>query len=215
MMVEMTHRFYPPVRAAREIIRSGRIGRITAVEDRVNERVAPERSPPWIFEHRRAGGGVALSEGVHLLDRVSWVCGQGLVFRDGLAGYGEKLGDVDDAAAFFLTLAGGAPASVLTAFQRRGGSEMDDELTIYGTDGTLRVWAWRGWRLERFGEAPEEHAGYAPEADLYSRVRVGMAGALAEFASAIEENRTPAPTPDDVLASHEIIEQFYSRVGSP
>ena len=89
---------------------------------------------------------------------------------------------------------------------------MDDELTVYGTQGTLRIWAWRGWRFESSGGKFEEYASYAPDQDLYARVRVGMGAALSEFANAITEGRKAGPEPREILATHELLERFYAQV---
>jgi predicted dehydrogenase len=87
---------------------------------------------------------------------------------------------------------------------------MDDELTIYGTRGILRIWAWRGWRFEDSRGRAEEWLSYQrSEVPGY----VGMAGALNEFASAIIEGRQAIPSAQDVLPTQEIIEKFYRRTG--
>ena len=211
-MVEMTHRFYPPLQAGRALVLSGRLGEIYAVEDKVIERLVPERCPAWMFERKRAGGGVALTDGIHLFDRIAWVCGQPLRYHHGLAGYGQKLGDVEDTALLQLSLAGGAPVSVLMSFQRAGGSFLDDELTVYGTNGTLRIWTFRGWRFESQDSKAEEYESYPPDLDLYARIRVGMSGALTEFTRAIAEGRKASPDPGDILPAQEIVARFYAQV---
>jgi len=213
LMVEMTHRFYPPVIQAREFVRSGRLGRIFAVEDRIIEWVPPNGLPGWMFETESAGGGVALTNGIHMLDRVAWVCGQSLRFRDGIAGTTQNLGDVEDTASMHLSLADGTPVNLLTSWPR-GTVGQDDELTIYGTSGTLRTWAWRGCRFEPADGADiEEHISYAEEQDESARVEIGMVGALTEFVAAIREEREPSPRAEEILAIQEIIEQFYQAVG--
>lgn len=211
MMIEMTHRFFPSVREGRDLVRSGRLGKIYAVEDRVIERIVPERCPGWLFDGKRAGGGVAITDAIHMLDRISWVCGQSLRFLQGKAGYDQRLGDVEDTAVMLLSLSEGAPVSLLTSFQRQGAALLDDELTVYGTKGTLRIWAWRGWRFEPGEGAPEEHPSYPADTEFYVRVRTGMTGALAEFASAIAEGRAPSPSADELLPSQEVIDQFYRQ----
>src|SRR5579862_665459 len=82
-MVEMTHRFFPPLIEGRALIQSGRLGEIFAVREHVIERVVPERCPAWMFDQKRAGGGVALTDGIHSLDRIAWVSGQALRFHHG------------------------------------------------------------------------------------------------------------------------------------
>jgi predicted dehydrogenase len=213
LMVEMTHHFYPPLRAGRDLIQSGRLGHIYAVEDRIIEAIPPGRLPPWMLQRQFAGGGVALTNGIHMLDRITWMCGQPLRFHSGVAGWTYQLGDIEDTAAMQLSLADGTPVAFLAAWPH--GSGLDDELTIYGSEGTLRIWAWRGWRFEPIqpnaGEA-EEHTGYRPDDDRAARARIGMSGALAEFAGAIAEGRTPDPAPEQVLAAQAIVEEFYRHV---
>jgi predicted dehydrogenase len=130
---------------------------------------------------------VALTNGVHMLDRIAALTGQSITFEYGRAGFKAKLGDVEDTATLSLSLSDGTPVQVLAAWPR-GGSACDDELTLYGTGGTLRVWAWRGWRFEPLAgtEAPSETASYSPEADS---------------------------TAAAALAAQELIEEFYLSTG--
>lgn len=208
LMIEMTHRFYPPVREGREWIRAGRLGRIYAVEERIIEHGAVGRLARWLTTRSQAGGGVALTNGIHMIDRIAWVCGQPLRFRDGVAGWSQRLGDIEDTAAMQLSLADGTPVQLLASWPNRLGG-LDDELTVYGTKGTLRIWAWRGWRFEPSTGRAEEHKSY--RCGVHASIS-GMRGALAEFASAIRQRRQPSPSPGEILAAHAIIEQFYKRV---
>ena len=83
---------------------------------------------------------------------------------------------------------------------------------MYGTQGTLRIWAWRGWRFESSGGKFEEYASYAPDQDLYARIRVGMGAALSEFANAITEGRKPVRNLGKSWPTHELLERFYAQV---
>ena len=75
VMVEMTHRFYPPVQAGRALMQAGRLGPVFAVEERIVQPLQEGDLPDWMFARDRAGGGVALTNGIHMLDRIAWVCG--------------------------------------------------------------------------------------------------------------------------------------------
>lgn len=207
LMIEMTHRFYPPVRDGRDLVRSGRLGQIYAVEERIIECGTEARLPGWLSSTELAGGGVALTNGIHMVDRVAWVCGQPLRFHDGVAGWSQQIGDIEDTAAMQLSLADGTPVHFLASWPRRDGG-VDDELTVYGTKGTLRIWAWRGWRFEPSDGPAEEHKTCAAGE---KKGHVGMSGALMEFAAAILEGREPSPSAEEILAAHEIIDQFYKR----
>lgn len=212
IMVELTHRFYPALRQARAFVEAGHLGSVYAVEDRIVE-TAGSQIQPWLKTKALAGGGVALTNGVHMLDRMAFVTGQKLTFQSGVAGYTGQLGDVEDTAAMQLTLENGAPAQLLASWPA-GSSGTDDELTVYGTKGTLRVHAWNGWRFDPLdaAEAAQDHPCYTPEDDIQVRIQSGVYGALAEFADAIIENRQPNPPAEAALASQQIIEQFYRYV---
>lgn len=209
LMVEMTHRFYPPVVQAAKMIRDGRLGDIYSVEDRIIEPTG-EHIHGWLIRRADAGGGVALTNGVHMLDRIAFVTGQSLHFHHGVAGYTAKLGDIEDAASMLLSLDNGAPVQLLAAWPR-GNAGCDDELTIYGTRGTLRIWAWRGWRLEpiRSNESAEQEECYDPSASADERVRIALRLAMAEFQAAVRDGRMPDPPAVAALAAQELIEQYY------
>jgi predicted dehydrogenase len=212
LMVEMTHRFYPAFKGARAQVLAGRLGEIYAVEDRIVEPAA-QQIHQWLRTKETAGGGVAFTNGIHMLDRIAAITGQALQFTSGLAGYSAKLGDVEDTASMMLSLENGAPVQLLAAWPR-GSGNCDDELTIYGTKGTLRLWAWRGWQLEPLNsnEAPQEKMYYLPYDDAAAHVRAGLTGALEEFAAAITESREPVPPASAALVAQELIEQFYHHV---
>lgn len=208
LMVEMTHRFYPAMREACAFVQSGQLGEIYAVEDRIVE-TANSQIKSWFKNKAAAGGGVALTNGVHMVDRIAAITGQQLKFVSGRAGYSAQMGDVEDTAAMLFTLENGAPVQIFAAWPK-GHRSSDDELTVYGMKGTLRVWAWRGWRFEPInGEAAQEHFVYSQEDDLDARVLSGVANALEEFALAITENREPNPPATAALKAQMLIEEFY------
>ena len=211
LMVELTHRFYPPVVEAQQQVAAGRVGHIYAIEDRVVQPFPPHM-PSWMSRKAVAGGGAGLTNGIHLLDRIAAVSSQSLRFVNGAIGYTAAFGDVEDTAALFLTLDDGTPVQVLIAWPK-GEGPMDDELTIYGSLGTLRVWAWRGWRFEPIGpdQSPQQHDGYAPDQPIVGRSRIAIGAAIDEFVAAITERRPPNPPPEAALTAQELIEQFYQH----
>jgi predicted dehydrogenase len=215
LMVEMTHRFYPPLLAARDIMQSGALGELYAIRDHIVEPVSAQ-VPRWMKSRAQSGGGVALTNGVHMLDRISFVTDDELVFETGRAGCHSRLGDIEDSAMMQLRLQhSGAPVQLLMAWPR-GTSKSDDELTLYGSCATLRVWAWRGWRLDFLDgkTPPREKMCYASDDDTYARVRIGVRGALEEFARAIREGRAPRPGAVESLIAQRLVEEFYAATHS-
>jgi len=212
LMVELTHRFYTPVLAAKQMVAAGRLGRLLAIEDRIVESV-PDTFPAWLTNHDAAGGGVALTNGIHMLDRIAFVTGEALTFMAGSAGAQQQLGNIEDTAAMQLQLASGVPVQLLAQWRRGDSQLLDDELTFYGTKATLRVWAWRGWRLELIDGSVEEEDCYDPSWVLPAVARLAMADAIAQFCQSIRAKETSHPTVQGAITSQRLIESFYKATG--
>ena len=208
LMVEMTHRFMPPLVEARKLISAGHIGNVLAIDDVLVENIELFGSlPGWMFDQSQSGGGVGLTSGVHMVDHVSWLTGQKLTLDSACFGYSQGLGDVEDTAAFFLRLENGSPVQILLSW-RSGGPGLEGEIQIIGEEGTLDINPWKGWKMRLSGEERED-IYFEDQLKVTERVLVGMKGALSEFISAIQEGRQPDPTPQEVLQSQRIIEQAY------
>jgi predicted dehydrogenase len=209
LMVEMTHRFLRPLIEARKLIQAGEIGEIVAINDRVIEGVGLLGSlPQWMLCQATAGGGVGLTSGIHLIDHLSWLSGQSLALDSARFGYSQKLGDVEDTAAFALHLANGAPVHVLLCW-RAGVDSFEGCLTVYGNKGTLWIEPWRGWKQESRGGATREEIYFEGHLYIAERALLGMTGALSEFGEAIREGRPPNPAPEESLRTQRIIEKAY------
>lgn len=217
LMVELTHRFYPAFIEACEQVQAGRIGNLLAVEDHLIEPVTTQLQP-WLVQRATAGGGVALTNGIHKLDRIAAITGKALTFKSGVAGHGARHGDIEDTAAMLLSIDEQIPVQLLVSWPRGSGA-LDDELTLFGDRGTLRVWAWRGWRFEPMSpdEQVYEQASYTPEQDQETRTRVAIQNALAEFVAAIVEEREPCPSAQAAVDAQLLVEQFYNhcRIDQP
>ena len=208
LMVEMTHCFMPPVVEARQIVQASRLGKILAVTETLFENVGIFGSlPTWMFSKEKAGGGVGLTSGIHLLDHVAWILGHPLSLQGAQFGYSQTLGDIEDTAAFFLTSDNGTPVHLTLAWRSEGKS-LEGSLCFHGTQGTLQVDCWGGWKIET-GNGCEQLSCFDDGTSIAERALVGMTSALKEFVAAIRESRPPNPSPDESLVSQRIIEQAY------
>lgn len=75
--VALNNRCFPATMKARELIASGRLGRVTSfsAEYLHSGSVDPERPVGWKQRLDACGGGVLLDLGSHALDLVMWMCG--------------------------------------------------------------------------------------------------------------------------------------------
>lgn len=210
LMVEMTHRFLPPLLHAKKLVARGEIGEIMAVDEVLIEDVGLFGSlPEWLLDRNRAGGGVGLTSGIHLIDHISWISQQRLTLQSATFGCGQELGSIEDTAALALKLENGAPVHILLCWRKQGAG-LDGHLTIIGTVGNLKVWPW-GWIRIQSKTNTGEQPFFAEQSTIAERALVGMTGALQEFVDAIRQNRLPDPPPEESLTSQAMIEEAYQK----
>jgi len=71
--VDLSYRWTRAASALREVIQSGRIGRVFNVDLVFHNAYGPDK--PWFYDLRLAGGGCVIDLGVHLVDLALWVLG--------------------------------------------------------------------------------------------------------------------------------------------
>jgi UDP-N-acetylglucosamine 3-dehydrogenase len=207
LMVGMTHRFYPEVREAKQRVEEGAIGDVLMCRDTVLEGGGEQSLPSWYLDKTMAGGGVAMSNGIHLIDRLRWFSGQEVRQVAGSKDNRYFGKAVEDAAQMFLWFDKGVTASATMAFVR-GPHPLVCDLEVVGTKGSIVVHTWQGYTLHgHLGS--KNHAIYQSEPHGY-KVQIGLERELKEFAAAIREGRKPSPSPEDSLKALEVVEAFYA-----
>ena len=146
LYVGMTHRFYPELREAKKLIDDGAIGSIVACNDCALEHLGFLDVPPWYLERKCAGGGAALTSGIHLVDRLRWFTGDEVNMVAGSAGNRYFGADVEDAGQMFLRFRGGISAQITVAFMREPHPLVCD-LQVIGTRGSVTVHTWQGYEM--------------------------------------------------------------------
>jgi myo-inositol 2-dehydrogenase / D-chiro-inositol 1-dehydrogenase len=207
LMVGMTHRFYPEMREAKHLVDDGAIGEVLMCNDTIIEPLGSQALPGWYMDKAMAGGGVAMSDGIHLIDRLRWFTG--LEARRVMGSVGNKYfaSPVEDTAHMFLWLDGDVTAHLTMAFMKAT-HPLVCSLQLVGTKGSMVVHTWQGYTLH--GPLGTEHRVlYQNESHAY-KVQVGLEAEISEFASAITENRSAVPGPEDSLKALEIVTAFYT-----
>ncbi len=135
LMVGMTWHFNPATVALREIVASGRIGRPLFAEDIIAKDWNLAGRPDW-FKSRARGGGMWVTNGIHQIDRLSWLMGDRITAIDAKSGAFQHPQDADDMTMAAVRFGGGAFASISCFGFARGGDR--HEITIWGSDGAAR-----------------------------------------------------------------------------
>ncbi len=148
------------VTRAREIVRSGRLGRIVSMSLERTSAMPPRKT--WRLDN--AQSGVMYDVGVHLLDLTQWVSGQKFVEVSAFTHPDRRDGHADDSFTVQGRLQGGAHAQVRATREVPQG---ENNLLIEGTEATLVTsplrWATEhtvtvrdknGSNVERFAASP-------------------------------------------------------------
>ncbi|HEV3410254.1 MAG TPA: Gfo/Idh/MocA family oxidoreductase [Chthoniobacterales bacterium] len=149
-------RFTPAMRAAKELIDSGRLGTIYhAKAIWVRSRGIPPGVGGWFTEKKRSGGGCLIDIGVHALDSAWYLMGtprpvsvSAQVYQNFAHLVRDPVFDVEDAAYGFIRFENGAVVHLETSWAgnlpddipqgQYFGRELNNSI-VYGTKGTLRL----------------------------------------------------------------------------
>jgi predicted dehydrogenase len=149
-MVGFNYRRVPAVALARQWIAEGRLGAIREVRAAyLQDWLADPEAPfVWRLDRERAGSGALGDIGSHIVDLAQWLCGATLTGVSGLlqtfvaerplpeGGGGRGRVTVDDCAAFFGRLDGGAVAT-FEATRFASGRKNGLRIELYGAAGGL------------------------------------------------------------------------------
>jgi len=139
LMVAMNQRFKGNYRAARRAIAHGEIGAVRAARMSAIMDVSAVPEGRWVFDGRRAGGGVLVSYAVSRIDLLRWlVGGVNRVFAICRTGDKRFTNGAEDHAAAMLEFDNGAVAELFASFLP---TQLPDgeSFTIIGDGGTIHA----------------------------------------------------------------------------
>jgi predicted dehydrogenase len=141
--VDLSYRYTAALKAVREVVRAGEIGRVYAAEVVFHNAYGPDK--PWFHDRALSGGGCVMDLGIHLVDSALWILDfpavEGVTSR--LFAGGEPLQPdterVEDYATARLDLAGGGSVELACSWNLPAGQEAVISATFYGTGGGVRM----------------------------------------------------------------------------
>lgn len=139
LAVDLSYRFTEGMRAIRERIAGGELGRIYAVDLVFHNAYGPDK--PWFYDPALSGGGCVMDLGVHLVDLALWAMDfpavDGVTAR--LHAGGEPLGPgadrCEDYATARVDLANGAAVQLACSWKVSAGQDAVIGASFFGTDG--------------------------------------------------------------------------------
>ena len=213
LAVNFPFRFDPCLCEVKRLIDSGALGRIYYLKSRW---LRPRGLPTgWFSEAAQSGGGALLDIGVHRLDVLMWLLGRPKVESVNAVTHnalGKRLAgkrfDVEDMAALFIRLKGGAAAQFEAAWACNAMTHDRMEREIFGEKGGIVHFNYseEGYELHVFDGSGANVREVPPR---IQRAPFDPTLSVRAFADALLAG-TPAPSsPADALAGIEIIEAAY------
>jgi len=221
-------RTHPVSEKIHSTVESGILGHIVAMEGRLNAGGAHRYvrdNATWILKSSE-GGGPMWNLGVHWIDYFRWITGREIVSVCGIASGPLEVPerDIEDTAQALLTFEGGATGILDISYSLPDSypGKRDIYVALRGTMGDV-AWspAWQGNIDELLLVSEHESIGdnRCRHIEIKSRDIPGYGGHMAwkwlkDFAEAIQENREPMVSIDDLLSNVRVADAYYRSVSS-
>ena len=209
--VDFSYRYTEGMRRIREIVRSGELGRVHAVDLVFHNAYGPDK--PWFYDPALSGGGCVMDLGVHLVDLALWA----LDFPDvagvsaRLVAGGEPLGGrrdrVEDYAVATLDLGTGAAVQLACSWRLQAGRDAIISAAFYGTEGGAALHNVNGsfydFTAERYRGTATETLSTPPDA--------WGGRAAAEWATRLAAGERFDAGADQLVTVAQVIDRIYGR----
>lgn len=137
--VDLSYRCTSALKAVRNLVRNGDIGRVFAVDLVFHNAYGPDKA--WFYDRALSGGGCLMDLGIHLVDMLLWSLDSPSItgvwsrmFQQGAPLQNRDA--VEDYAVARLDLAGGVTAQIACSWKLPAGCEAVIEASFYGTTGS-------------------------------------------------------------------------------
>ncbi|HEX8532985.1 MAG TPA: Gfo/Idh/MocA family oxidoreductase [Allosphingosinicella sp.] len=188
LAVDLSYRFTDGMGRIVELVRSGELGRVYAVDLVFHNAYGPDKG--WFYDPALSGGGCVMDLGVHLVDLALWTLGfpevrdvssKLIVGGEPLAGRTDR---VEDYAVATLELEGGCAVRLACSWRLQAGVDAIISASFYGTQGgaamsnvggsfyDFSAERYRGTSRETLASPPDQWGGRAA-ADWATRLAGG------------------------------------------
>ncbi|HEX4665732.1 MAG TPA: Gfo/Idh/MocA family oxidoreductase [Chthoniobacterales bacterium] len=136
--VDLSYRFTRALQSIRQLVRSGELGEVFAVDLVFHNAYGPDKS--WFYDPAQSGGGCLIDLGIHLVDAALWILESPIVRADGrLYCKGKRLKGrrdlCEDYATARLESAAGTILDLACSWNLHAGCDAVIEAACYGAEG--------------------------------------------------------------------------------
>jgi predicted dehydrogenase len=211
LAVDLSYRFTEGMRRIRDVLQSGELGRVQAVDLVFHNAYGPDK--PWFYDPQFSGGGCVMDLGVHLVDLALWaldfpdvteVTSKLLAAGEPLAGRTDR---VEDYAVATLELAGGAVVRLACSWRLQAGCDAIIEASFYGTDGGAALknvgGSFYDFTAERYRGTARETLATPPDA--------WGGRAAADWAERLASGARFDPAAERLVDAARVLDRIYGR----
>lgn len=199
LAVAHVQRFFKANRIIKEIVESGKLGRLCMYDEQRSINYFLPSRPAWFTSKKMAGGGIVMNYGAHAFDKIFYITGEQPISVTASIANLINDRDVEGHAQIFAKFAGGFSASVTLS----GYSDVIYEAYYYFTKGALKLTATHKLEIRYEGSDTWENVGGAYDNNAFVRE-------IEEFCKYIKGE--PSEIPDGLYgkAVIEAIEKAYN-----
>lgn len=193
-------RYVEDVIRARNIVMSGILGDIILFENAFTSRV--DMGSRWNADPAISGGGVLIDNGTHAVDLMRYFLGP-LADVQVVEGKRSQGLAVEETVRIFVRSTSGVMGSIDLSWSMD--KELDSYINVYGSRGTVSV----GWKESKYHQS--SCSDWVIFGHGYDKVEA-FRRQIENFAGAIRGEETLRITPEDAIASVEVIEATYAAL---
>jgi predicted dehydrogenase len=209
--VDFSYRFTEGMRHIRDVVSSGELGRIYAVDLVFHNAYGPDKS--WFYDPALSGGGCVMDLGVHLVDLALWTLNNpgvkdayGKLFAAG-APLKDHTSQVEDYAVATVELETGAVMQLACSWRLQAGRDALISATFYGTQGGVSL---RNVNGSFYDFTAERYRGTARET-LASPPDEWGGRAAADWASRLARRERFDPAAEQLVDVARVLDLIYGR----
>jgi predicted dehydrogenase len=209
--VDLSYRFVDEVRAVAELVRSGELGEIYAVDLTFHNAYGPDK--PWFYDPKLSGGGCVIDLGIHLVDLALWALDfpgvsavASRLFAQGQPVHSTEM-QVEDYALARLDLKTGAAVQLACSWKLQAGCDAMISGAFYGTKGGAQF---RNVNGSFFDFVAERFRG--TQRQQLSSCAGGWGGrAAVDWARRLAKGTRYDPEIEHLLEVAEVLDAIYGR----
>jgi predicted dehydrogenase len=207
LMIAYRCQLEPTNLRAIELIRSGKLGKIQAIESPNGFNIQPGE---WRCKRALAGGGPLMDVGIYSLNACCYLTGEEPEHVEGYASVIDEDGrfkEVEENLSWTMRFPSGIVANCVTTY----GANMPGSYRVYGSKGVLHVepaFAYQGLRLKAQIQGEPAIDEPNPEKDP-----IQFAREADHLAECIFNNKEPKPNGQEGLRDMQLMSKIYKSAG--